>query len=129
LLALDKHNLESKLELVLIKFEKKVAERTICDYLKRWNFTPQKPAKRAYQRDPEKVDAWLNVEFPKIAEEAEEVGADIFFCDESGVKTEGFILTAEMIWGKFVMNSRSLASSSEFNNLPKPTFRPRLLGS
>ena len=29
--------------------------RTITDYLKRWGFSPQKPAKRVYEQDPEKL--------------------------------------------------------------------------
>ena len=29
--------------------------RTVSEYLKRWGFTPQKPTKRAYEQDPQKV--------------------------------------------------------------------------
>ena len=32
--------------------------RTVGDYLKRWGFTPQKPIKRAYERNDQKIRAW-----------------------------------------------------------------------
>jgi len=32
---------------------------TVQLYLKRWNFTPQKPLKRATQRSPEAIRRWL----------------------------------------------------------------------
>ncbi|MDR0571922.1 MAG: winged helix-turn-helix domain-containing protein [Rickettsiales bacterium] len=31
----------------------------MIDYLKRWNFTPQRPTKQVYQRDPAKIFEWL----------------------------------------------------------------------
>jgi transposase len=59
-------------------------------YLKRWGFSPQVPTKQAYQRDPEKVDRWLNVDFPQIREEAKKADAEILFANETGIKTESF---------------------------------------
>lgn len=35
-------------------------------YLKDWGFTVQRPAKSAYQRDDEQVQAWLKEAYPKI---------------------------------------------------------------
>ena len=37
----------------------RLALRTISDYMKRWGFTPQKPAKMAYERNPKAVQKWL----------------------------------------------------------------------
>jgi transposase len=53
-------------ELVFSEFKIKIAVRTMGDYLKRWGFTPQKPSKRAYQRDEKKVEEWLNTTYPQI---------------------------------------------------------------
>jgi transposase len=38
-------------QLVILKLKKQMAERIMGDYLKRWNFTPQRPTKKVYQRD------------------------------------------------------------------------------
>lgn len=35
-------------------------------YLKDWGFTPQKPVRRAYERDPVAVQAWLDEEYSAI---------------------------------------------------------------
>jgi hypothetical protein len=48
----------------------------------------QRPLWRAYQQDPEKVDQWLNDQFPKIKALAKRNQADIFFCDEAGVRSD-----------------------------------------
>jgi transposase len=51
-------------ELTENKFGLHIAIRTMGDYLKRWNFFPQKPTKRAYQRDERKVAEWLETTYP-----------------------------------------------------------------
>jgi transposase len=75
-------------DLVRAEYGIEIAVRTMGDYLKRWGFTPQKPAKRAYQRDEEKVDEWLNTTYPQIEAKAEEEGGVIHFGDEAGIHTE-----------------------------------------
>jgi transposase len=77
-------------ELVMLEFKKNVAERTIGDYLKRWNFTPQRPRKVAYQRDPVKVSEWLTNAYQSIKDLAKKLGAVIYFGDEAGIHTESF---------------------------------------
>jgi transposase len=77
-------------ELAFIHFGIIVAERTMGDYLHRWRFTPQKPTKKAYQQDPEKVKEWLEETYPKIEERAEEEGAVIYWGDEAGIHSESF---------------------------------------
>jgi hypothetical protein len=67
-----------------------MAERTMGDYLKRWNFTPQRPTKQAYQRDPAKVLEWLTKNYIAINNKAYSIGAKIFFGDEAGIHTEAF---------------------------------------
>ena len=49
--------------------------RQVGRYLKRWGFTPQRPIKRAYQRDNKKVKAWLNEQYPSIKKAAQVDGA------------------------------------------------------
>ncbi len=45
-------------ELILLKYKIKMPIRTVGEYLKRWGFTPQKPIRRAYEQQPEKVKKW-----------------------------------------------------------------------
>ena len=44
----------------------KIEVRTIGDYLKRWGFIPQKPIKRAYERNPKAFQQWLDESYPEI---------------------------------------------------------------
>lgn len=64
--------------------------RTITDYLKRWGFTPQKPAKRAYEQDPAKLKQWFEQGYPEIAARAKQEGAEIHWGDETGVNNEAY---------------------------------------
>jgi transposase len=60
--------------------------RTVGEYLKRWGYTPQKPVKYAYERDPEKVKEWLEITYPAIKTRAKKQKADIYWGDETTVK-------------------------------------------
>ena len=72
----------------LIKQECAVAMpiRTVGEYLKRWGFTPQKPAKFAMERKPEKVRQWLQESYPAISCRAKQEGVDIYWGDETGLR-------------------------------------------
>lgn len=50
--------------------------------------TPQKPLRRAYERDPKAVQAWLAEDYPKLRRRARRHGAMIFFLDEAGFTSE-----------------------------------------
>jgi transposase len=66
----------------------KLPIRTVGDYLHRWGFTPQKPVKRAYEQQPERVKKWLDEEYPSISLKAHEEGAEILWGDETGISSE-----------------------------------------
>lgn len=59
---------------------------TLGYYLSRWGFSVQRPVKRAYKQDKEKIDKWLNEEFPGITKRAEDENAEIFFGDETNIQ-------------------------------------------
>jgi transposase len=50
--------------------------------------TCQKPLFRAYQQDRSLVERWLKQEYPKIRAQAKREKAEIFFEDESGVRSD-----------------------------------------
>ena len=54
-----------------------VSVRTVGRYLQRWGFTPRKPLRRAYERDPVAVQRWLDEEYPAIARQAQAEKAEI----------------------------------------------------
>ncbi len=59
---------------------------TLGYYLSRWGFSVQRPVKRACKQDAEKIDKWLNEEFPGITKRAHSENAEIFFGDETGIQ-------------------------------------------
>ena len=61
---------------------------TVGRYLRRWGFTPQKPLRRAYERDPVAVERWLTEEYPAIRLEARRAGAEIHWGDEMGMRSD-----------------------------------------
>jgi len=68
----------------------KVPIRTVGDYLKRWNFTPQKPLRRAYKQNPKAVKKWLDTEYPTIATKAKKEDAEIHWGDETGLCNDSY---------------------------------------
>jgi len=62
--------------------------RTVGEYLKRWGYTPQRPARRAYEQCPKAVQRWLNEGYRAIAQRAREEGAKIHWGDETGLRSD-----------------------------------------
>lgn len=52
------------------------------------DITPQKPLRRAYERDPAAVDLWLKETYPTLRKRAKRLGATIFFLDEAGFQSD-----------------------------------------
>jgi transposase len=61
--------------------------RTVGEYLNRWGWTPQKPVKYAYERKPEEVKKWLEIEYPHIKRCAKRAKGEIYWGDETSVST------------------------------------------
>ena len=61
--------------------------RTVGEYLKRWGFTPQKPAKWAKEQSTPAVANWLLNDYPAIAKRAKQEKAEIYWGDETGIQT------------------------------------------
>ena len=65
---------------------------TLGDYLFRWNITSQRPIRRAKTQSPEKIDQWMNYDYPEIHKRAMEENAEIFFGDETTIQnTTGYM--------------------------------------
>jgi transposase len=75
-------------EAIVQHYDVKLPIRTVGEYLHRWGFTPQKPVKKSYEQQPERVKKWLDEEYPGIARKAREEGAEILWGDETGISSE-----------------------------------------
>jgi transposase len=68
------------------KYDIDMPIRTVGEYLKRWQYTPQKPVRYAYEREEGKVKEWLESTYPRIKRRAKREKADIYWGDETTVK-------------------------------------------
>lgn len=75
-------------ELIWSRFKVKMSLVSVGRLLKKIGLSPQKPLHRAYQQNPERVQQWLDSEFPKIKALARKAGANIFFGDEASVRSD-----------------------------------------
>lgn len=62
--------------------------RTVGEYPKRWGMTPQKPLKKDYEQRPEAVEKWLKEEYPSIKAYAKKEKAEIYWGDETGLRSD-----------------------------------------
>lgn len=75
-------------EVIRQKFGVEMTPQGIGTLLHRLGLSPQRPLYRAYQQDPEAVQRWKEEEFPAIREQARREGAEVYFGDEAGVRTD-----------------------------------------
>jgi len=75
-------------QLVEEKFGISIKLTAVGLLLARMGITPQKPLRRAYERDPKAVDQWLKQDYPRLRRRARKHGATIFFLDEAGFSSE-----------------------------------------
>lgn len=79
---------EAVAALIERRFGVRLSVWTAGRLLKRWGFTPQKPARRALERDPEAVRRWLEEERPAVRAQAKREKAQIWWCDEMGLRSD-----------------------------------------
>ena len=75
-------------DLIREKFGVEMTPQGIGKLLRRLGLSPQRPLYRAYQQDPDAVRRWKLEEFPAIRAQARAEGAEVYFGDEAGVRTD-----------------------------------------
>jgi transposase len=50
--------------------------------------SPQRPLWRAWQADPDAIEAWKSQDFPAIRANAKADGATVYFADEAGIRSD-----------------------------------------
>ena len=83
--------------LIYQRYRIRLSANSVGRLLAQLGITPQKPLWRAYQQDPERVRQWVQKEYPAIAQEAKRLGAEIWFGDESGLRSD---YHAGTTWGR-----------------------------
>ena len=61
---------------------------TVGRLLRGWGFTPQKPVRRAYERNTAAVRRWMEETYPGIRREAKAQGGEIHWGDEMGLRSD-----------------------------------------
>jgi transposase len=78
------------------KMEISLSVTSVGRLLAELQITPQKPLRRAYERDPAAVEKWKREEYPALEKRAKKLGADIFFLDEAGIRSDAPL---QRTWG------------------------------
>lgn len=68
----------------------------VGDLLHRVGLTPQKPMRRAYERDDAEIEEWKNKTYPEIKKDAKNQGAEIFWLDEASIRSDDPLMRT---WG------------------------------
>ena len=84
-------------ELIHRRYGIKLSRSSVCRLLGQLGLSAQRPLWRAYQQNPELIQKWIDEEYPKIRRQARKVGAEIYFGDEAGVRSDFHSGTT---WGK-----------------------------
>ena len=63
-----------------------LTRQTVGRYLRAWGWTRKKPTKRWREQNAQRVQAWLDEEYPKIQARARKEGAKILWADEMGLR-------------------------------------------
>lgn len=84
-------------ELIAQRFGVRLSRTAVGRLLAALEITPQKPLRRAYERDPVAVARWMREEYPAIRRRARRRGADVFFLDEVGVRSDSAL---GRTWGR-----------------------------
>jgi transposase len=74
--------------LILEKMGVELCLTSVGKLLASLEITPQKPLRRAYERDPVAVERWRMESYPKLRKRAKKLGAMIFFLDEAGFQSD-----------------------------------------
>ncbi len=74
--------------LIAQKYGVRLGVTAVGRLLAELDITPQKPLRRAYERDPVAIERWKTAVFPRLRARAKRVGAKIFFLDETGVRSD-----------------------------------------
>lgn len=83
-------------DLILEHFNIELSVATVGNLLHRMGLSPQKPLRRAYERDDEAIREWKEETYPKIKKAAKKAGAEVFWLDEASIRSDDRLMRT---WG------------------------------
>jgi len=78
-------------DVIFKKFKISIGLTAVGRMLHRIGIVPIKPLRRAYERDPAAIEAWRFSQYPSIKKKSVKYGADIYFLDECGVRSDSVL--------------------------------------
>ena len=66
-------------DLVRLRMNLEIGVTAVGRLLARLDITPQKPLRRAYERDPVAVKLWLDETYPNLKKRARKIGGQVLF--------------------------------------------------
>jgi len=87
-------------EVIREQFGIRLSDVSVGRLLRKLGLSPQRPLRKAYQRDEEKVEAWRKQAYPEIQKLAKRDGATIYFGDESSIRSDTHSGTTWALTGK-----------------------------
>lgn len=75
-------------DLIRARFGIELSITSTGELLHRLELTPQKPLRRAYERDERTIHEWADVVYPRIKKFARKAGAEIFWLDETSIRSD-----------------------------------------
>ena len=75
-------------DLVWERFGKLIGLTAVGQALHRMGIVPLKPLRRAYERDADAIEQWKSTTLPALRQEAREIGGELLFLDEAGIRSD-----------------------------------------
>jgi len=83
-------------DLIWDRFGVEMSVTAVGNLLHRLGLTPQRPLRRAYERDDEQIQEWKAEIYPAIQRSAKRDGAEIFWLDEATIRSDDPLMRT---WG------------------------------
>lgn len=84
-------------DLIRERFGIELSVTSVGELLHRLGLTPQKPLRRAYERDEKAVKKWVKEVYPRIKAHAKKTGAELFWLDEASIRSDDPL---QRTWGE-----------------------------
>jgi len=111
-------------EMIRREFGVRLSDVQVGRVLRDIGLSPQKPLYRSYKQNPELVEEWKKVIYPRIRARAAAEGAQILFGDEASVRTDHHAGTTWAPVGQTPVvrdSGKRQAGQNDFSNFPAGT--------